>query len=385
MTGCNTTPKVDYPVVGPPPPRIPNAVQKQRTAAVELAAVETTGGLTDVAAEVNGQPIFESEVLERFQAAIDQARSQADQMTPAQRAQFEKMLDQQKQDKLAEMLPEYIEQTRLNQKLREKFGGEVVGKVEEQLEGPFADEITRLKTQTGAKTLHDLEEILHENKMSLASMKRNFKNRQMAAFYLSETWNEVEAVKRSDIVARYNADIAEYTQPADVKWQQLTISFAENNGKAGALRVLEQAIGDLQSGETFDLVIGRYSNGIMKDRAGTWDYVTRGSLSNEDLEQKLFTLGVSEISPPIKTDDAFVMVRVLDRRNERTTPLADVQDKLKAKIEEERREAKTVELLSELWREALITTVLDDSPAWQQTLNDRMSATPAGSDNGMRL
>ena len=372
-SGCSgTTPKVDHPVVGPPPPRLKGVGQPIRESDVQTAMVETevSDDLTEVVARVNGQPIFAAEVLERFSAGLKQYREQAGEAAHAQ----------QREELLRTELTGHIEQLMLNQKLREKFGGEVLVKVEEQLDDMFGDQIADMRQKTGAKSLSELQDMLAEAGSSLASLKRSFANRQLAEFYLAETLQEVPEVKRADIVSRYNADSETYTLPADVKWQQLTVSFDEHNGRVGAIRTLEDAVKDLQAGESFDLVVGRYSDGIMKDRAGMWDYTTRGSLANKELETNLYSLAVNEISPPIKADDAFLMVRVVDRREERRVPLADVQDRIRIQIANERREQAANDLIAELWLGANVTTVFDDDPRWQDEVAKRKSASLAAAE-----
>ena len=398
LGGCKgTSSKVDSPVVGPPPPRVD---LPQRSGGVQTADLgsatsgdgtvgsgrmssgtadaETTGRSasgTQCVARVDGRPIFESEVLSRYSKYLKAAEKQA---PPEQLAQFRRQL-------LMKDLPEHLEQAMLNQKVNEKFGAEAVAQVEEQLDGMFADRVIEMKQQTGSKTLAELEDKLAQEGLSLASQKRAFNNANKAAFYLQDTLQKVPEVRRRDIVDRYNRDLAEYTLPADVKWQQLSISYAGNGGRSGALKKLEQAVGELQRGESFDLVVGKYSDGAMKSRAGLWDYVTRGSLASRELEDHLFTLATGEISPPVKTDQAFIVARVADRRDERTIPLAEVQDQIRSAIEKERREVAGKQLLAQLWAEASLKTIFDGDPEWEQLVSDRMTAVAAEPSTTTRL
>ena len=391
--GCKgTTPKVSDPVVGPPPPRtsIPQS-GGTKTAALDgavdisanpfdfsndpVAASETEDEWTELVARVNGTPIFASEVLERFRGGLEQMRAQV----PA--ADYAR----QRRELLMAELPAHIEQAMLNGKLRETFGGEMVNKVAEQLEPMFADRVVELKAKTNTKTISELEDFLHSQGTSIAAQQRAFTNQQMAGFYMSQTLEQVPEVTRNDIVQRYRTTVDEFTAPEDVKWQQLAISYAMNGGRSGALAKLEQAVGDLQSGESFDYVVGQYSDGVMRDRAGIWDYVTRGALVDQGLETQLFTLDVGEISPPIRTEKAFLLVRVIDRRPERVTPLKDVQDSLRETIEGERREKAAKKMLAELWQTSNIQTALDGDPVWEQAVADRRTAVAADSDGSATL
>ena len=383
--GCKgTTPKVSDPVVGPPPPRtsIPGAASQTAFVgdAIDVtenpfefaddpaAANEVEDEWTELVARVDGTPIFASEVLERYRGGLERMRAEV----PA--AEY----DRQRQQLLMAELPAHVEQAMLNAKLREKFGGEMVAKVEEQLEPMFADRVVELKAKTNTKTITELEDFLHSEGTSIAAQQRAFTNQQMAGFYMSQTLEQVPEVTRNDIVQRYRTTVEEFTAPADVKWQQLAISYAMNGGRSGALAKLEQAVGDLQAGESFDYVVGQYSDGVMRDRAGIWDYVTRGALVDKGLEEQLFSLDVGEISPPIRTEKAFLLVRVIDRRPERVTPLKDVQDSLRETIEGERREKAAKAMLADLWQTSNIQTALDGNPEWEQAVAQRRTAIAAG-------
>ena len=369
-SGCGTSAKAEHPVVGPPPPRIPVS---QRSASPASGGIQTADAISqtqtssELVATVNGQPIFASEVLERFRPQLEAIRAQ----------QGQGVYEFQRQQVLVSELAGHVEQLMLNQKVREKFGNDIVLKVEEQLDGMFGDHLASLKAKTGSRTLAELEEQLNAAGTSIGSQRRAFSNKQLAEFYLMQTLDEVPEVRRRDIVERYNATVEKYDRPETLSWQQLTISFDEHGSPGQALKVLEQAVADLDAGESFDVVVGRYSDGMMKDRAGLWEPITRGALKDRDFEDRLFALSVGEFTPPVKTDDAFIIARVAERTAASRVPFKDVQNELQAEIENERREQKANELIAELWDDVNLTTAFDDEPEWQQIVRSKKAAASA--------
>lgn len=370
LSGCaGTTPKVDNPVLGAAPPRKPGAVVAQATTEEDPAVVsvsfESQGDAGDewneVAGRVDGLPIFARDVLEADRPRLEQLKLQAPPEVYA--AQREKLLKAR--------MPQYIEQRLLLSAVHDELNAEQLDAVDEQLVKLFDEEIERLKKITKARTLSDLEDTLATQGTSLASLRQAFNDRQMAGQYLGLKMSKIEPPTRPEIVAEYEKRREQYLQPADVRWQQVWIPYAKHGGRDDAFEVLKQAAADIKAGVPFDVVIGRYSDGPMKEQGGLWDYTTRGNLASKDVEDALFTLPIGEISRPFDVGNAFQIVRVADRREERVTPLSEVQEKIAAELGRKRQNDAAGEVVGALWRAAAVQTRFDDDAEWQEMINKR--------------
>lgn len=372
-SGCaGTTPKVDNPVLGAAPPRKSNAVvalaDKQEDPAVVSVSFETSAATDDewneVTGRVDGIPIFARDVLEADRPNLDKMKAQA----PPE-------IYKQQRDKVLKMrLPQYLEQQLLLAAVREEMNDEQMEAIEGQLDTMFGGEIERLKGIAKVSSIDDLEDVLETQGTTLAQLKQVFFDRQMAGQYLGLKMSKVEPPSRAETLAEYERRIDEYRKPADVKWQQVWISFSKHGGREDAFEILKKAADDIKAGVPFDVVIGRYSDGAMKEAGGLWDYTTRGNLANKDVEDALFTLPIGEVSRPYDVGKAFQIVRVADRRDDRVTPFTDLQDQLAREMAKKRESEAASKEVAKLWNMAVIETRFDNDSDWQKMTAERYSS-----------
>ena len=98
-------------------------------------------------------------------------------------------------------------------------------------------------------------------------------------------------------MAYYDAHRSDYDVPAEVKWQELEVSFTKHGGKKQAWDVFNQAVQELQSqhGENFNEVVKKYTDGPKPDNGGQMGWTHKGSLANKEIERALFELPVGQI------------------------------------------------------------------------------------------
>ncbi|QDU39825.1 Foldase protein PrsA precursor [Maioricimonas rarisocia] len=312
-------------------------------------ADDVLGEPGEVAAWVNGTPIFTAEVLERRRPQLAQAQAQ---MPSAQfRILQERMIQ--------EDLPSHVDEALLVDAVKTQLDGEQLERVEQQLDIYFEQEIARLKEKTGAGTLAELEAQLQMAGTTLASARKAFGRRQLAGQYLQERLQE-PTVTRQELLADYRAHLEDYHTPAEVKWQQIWISYRKQGGVSAARQVMERAVAELRSGASFDDVARRYSDGVMAASGGHWDWTQFESIANQDVSEALQRLSVGETSGVVEGEKALQLVRVVDRRAARYTPFEDVQNEIRDRLRAEKRRVAAEEILTELRETAVIETMFDD-------------------------
>ncbi|MFG0332826.1 MAG: peptidyl-prolyl cis-trans isomerase [Maioricimonas sp. JB049] len=380
LAGCQgRSVKVDNPVVGPPPPRISREVQVAETGANPVMSADGSSGLMlidhqgaddvlgapgEVAAWVNGTPIFTAEVLERRRPQLAQARAQ---MSGAQLRMLQERMIQ-------EDLPSHIDEALLVDAVKARLDGEQLERVEQQLDIYFEQEIERLKEKTGAGTLAELEAQLQMAGTTLASARKAFGRRQLAGQFLQERLQE-PTVTRQELLTEYRAHREEYHTPAEVKWQQIWVSLQKQGGVDAARQVMERALAELQSGVAFDDVASRYSDGVMAASGGHWDWTQLKSIANRDVAAALEQLSVGETSGVVEGEKALQLVRVVDRRAARYTPFEDVQNEIRDRLRAEKRRVAAEEIVAELRETAVIETMFDDRASGDDRQVSPVSAT----------
>lgn len=375
LAGCQGRSKVvENPVVGPPPPRIPGAAQiapdgdrsvredlsevvqidAESHATVQYSVGDPESGLLgptgEVAARVNGTPIFAAEILEPYARQLAEVRAQVPE------AEFERL----RRQLVARDLPQYIEQMLLYEKVMSQLEPDAREQIDAQLGEFFQMHLENLMAQMNMQTLAELEAHLQESGTSLDSARRAFERQEIAMQFLRESVNANPAVSRSELLAEYHARSDEYTHPARVRWQQIRISSARHGGEVGARRAVEAVLADLAGGMPFDEAARRHSDGPLAAHGGEWDWTQPDSISNDRLQRALKALSVGDVSEPIELEQAFLIVRLTGSRPQETTPFEDVQDELRESIRTRKREEGIRAVVEELKAEAVITTMFDE-------------------------
>ncbi|MEZ6067853.1 MAG: peptidyl-prolyl cis-trans isomerase [Planctomycetaceae bacterium] len=370
FAGCNGffKKKVDNPVVGPRPPRIAGdqlAESASDATGARVALAEADGGPIrrvsastsaiqdeDVAARVNGRPIFVSEVLERHRGMLEANRGR---VPPA-------VLEQKRMELIQEDLDSHIEQALALTALYAKLEKEQKDQLQDRLDEFFYEkEIPDLQKKLGVDNLAAVEARMQEAGTTLATYRRVWGERTLAAQYIAEQLPQV-TVSRQDLLAAYHERVDDYREPAQVQWQQCRISNIKNGGQAGARAKLQEVVAELRQGASFGEVIKKHSDGPRASQEGMWDWAQLESLADEKLRRTLGEIEVGQIGPVIEDEQGYRLIKLTGRRDARVQPFEEVQDELREAITRERRAASAQELINKLRSEAHIETIFDEQP-----------------------
>ena len=389
VAGCDALQRksVDNPVIGAPPPRIntsdglaagrtsigdrkapasdPSRDNKILPAGLNSATIPQTGKFsgTQVVALVNGSPILASEIvdarshlsypelLDRLQEALDQEK-----ITLAQYERIRKQLLEGMENNLAPL----IERELLVNALRGMVPADNMKKIDEDNARYFEGEIERLKKEYQAETLDDLEEALQNQGTTLDRLRDNFASQRMAYGYLESQAKSTPVIGRRELFDFYETQREDYAVPAQVRWQQIVVNFQLHSGRSGSREILIKAVEELKKGASFSDVARRYSDGPRAKDGGQWDWTRTGSLSNQIIEQQLFELPVGKISQIIGGTGGYHLLKVNERNSATYLPFADVQKKIRRKLELQAREESMKKTIAELRETAVIETIFDN-------------------------
>ena len=370
--GCNgRSYKVASPVIGPVPPRIPvsevaenspsaisrggKSVRAQDVAIERVAYAETQPlAMTDVIAEVNGEPILAHEVLDRYAPQLAEAKQK---LKPEQlrKAQFELI----KKD-----LPNVIEQTLMVDSIKQTMKPEQLTSVEAQMDTFFEAEVDRLMKVTGAGSPTELEGILQAQGVSIVTLRKQFGDRQLAGQYMRSKMGSEPTASREEMLARYEEDVKSFTEAEEVKWQQIDIAYDVHGGVEAAEAAGQKLLQQIQSGAiTFDDAAHDKSDSPLSSKGGHRDWTQPSSLADADVKEALMSLDLNAISDVIATKSACVIVMVTGRHEARVIPFNEVQKDLQNRIVKDKKEALAKVALKDLMAEAVVHTILDEAGA----------------------
>ena len=314
-----------------------------------------------VAATVNGAPILNGDVLDRYAGVVVAAREQMQHLwshpeklqkgqprpTPDDFEQFREMLV--KRD-----LAGHVQRRLLVERMKSSLKPDQVKAMNAHIDQLFDREIEKLKRELKVSTRTELELELNKKGTTLQNVKDNFATERLAMEYIVLKSEKPEPIDRLDLVAYYKEHVDEYAVPAKVKWEQIQASFGPERSKSEAKKQIDAARKELDSGVTFDQVAKKYSDGPTAKTGGERDWMEAGNLTDTKLEKKLFELPLGEISPPHEGPSEWQIVRIVERQKAGRTPFGEVQDEIRKKIEDGQNKNRPKKLFEQLFSEAII-------------------------------
>lgn len=396
--GCQGTgpAKIDNPVVGPPPPRMPpekiqerqiaqnssrisvdNVDPPQRLAAKSIDDDQrTASGIQRVSlsqakdkdlpafedgmvvAMVNDHPIFAGEVLAPVRSNLKQAQQQM-------KAEYGKQYKPEMLHRLRAMfiranLPRIVERKMLVLAATSAFKKQQLEGLSKSIDHEWEQQIEEMMRQNKVTSVNELSELLKENDYDLEEHKAAFKDQQIAMQYVSFKAHSKFEPTRKELLTYYEQHLADYEFPARVHWQQLVISDSEHGGEDGAKKVLDDVVKKLIAGADFGETIKKYGDGPKASNSGIWDWTVKGSLANKEVEKELFTLPPGEMSGVIRTATGFQIVQVIDRQEAGRTPFETKQKEIEEKLKGEAYKERAQKVIAEIKESAVIKTVFDE-------------------------
>jgi peptidyl-prolyl cis-trans isomerase C/foldase protein PrsA len=383
LSGCGSvnTVTVDNPVMPDPPPRVADAssghlrlspARSESDGQLTVVAAEFTGkdavldaGFLDsqVVATVDGTPVFAADVLAQYEANLRKAQLE---VPPAEFQQLRTALV--KRD-----LQRHVENTVVVNALKSGLSAEQIEMLEERLDEMFDTQIEQWKRQFGLATLPEVELKLQEQGASLVALRRSFFSQTMGRQFLREKVGEPRAIGRPELLAYYRERREDYRIPARVKWRQIRIDMNKDGGRSAAADVLQQVVAGLRTNDDFASLARQHSDGPTAQDGGDRGWLTKESLSDEEIERALFSLPVGSVSQVFTGKTSYQIVVVDDRESGGYKPFGEVQTEIEAEIVAQEQQQAIQDVLDALVAKATVVTFLDDVQA-----SGAESALPAG-------
>ncbi len=164
----------------------------------------------------------------------------------------------------------------------------------------------------------------------------------------------VEQVTNREAEEYYRAHLADFTEPGEIEISEIYIAFTPETQAAAEMRA-RQALAELRAGRAFAEVVQKFSD---EKRAS---HTSGGKLPPykenqlaEAFKAELDKLKPGEITPILKLERAYQILRLDARRPPSVKPFAEVRDLVKRLIAQQRADAKIKEYMRGLRAKALI-------------------------------
>jgi parvulin-like peptidyl-prolyl isomerase len=300
-------------------------------------------------ARVNGQPILYEELLNAASWRIEEVKPQ---VPENQWAYVHEMI-------LRQHLDEIIEREVILSDVKQKIPPQMWEKVMDQAGKDFDKQLRKQREQLKLKSDEELR-IYHEKQgRSVAEMKRQFERQSLAMEYLrSRARDKTEQIDRQQMLDYYFANIKDYEHPEQVVWQHIFIAKSRFPTIAAARQQAEQVLTLVQAVRTpeeFVPISQAYSHSPNRD-TGAGEGKLKNEIRPPELAQTVWQMSPGQTGQIVETTGGYHIFRLVEHRMGGRTPFAEVQMKIKAKIQADLAQEEVKKLMKELRTNAYIET-----------------------------
>jgi len=291
-----------------------------------------------IAAIVNGEVITHSQVRmvvgprERVLRAQFRGEEYKQQLKKVKEAALKDLIDRQlivqSFRKEQFQLPDYFVEQRMNDIIRENFGG---------------DRNTFIK-------------MLQAQNYPLSQFKKDEFEKIIVAAMRGKNVKPNTTVSPTKIAEYYRTHREEFTSNEEVKLRMIMVPSRAAEGNAASQKAMaEEILAKLAGGADFARIAQMYSEDSTRDLGGDWGWIERKTLA-APLEKVAFSLGKGKISNIVELGGNYYILKVDDRRGGATKSLASVRADIEKKLMQEEAQRLQENWIAGLRQKATIRT-----------------------------
>ncbi|MEG9435667.1 peptidylprolyl isomerase [Edaphobacter sp. HDX4] len=290
------------------PLSVPNEPQQQ-IALPKPAAITPNGSVVeDVIARVNDRIISRSD-MERSEQQLA-AEDQQNQVSPEEAAERQKNL-------LRDMIDQQLLLSRAKE-LGLNADAEVIRRLDE------------IRKQNHLDSMEDLEKAARQQGVSFEDFKANIRNGILTQQVVRDEVGRHLQMTQGQEQAYYDAHKNEFSQPEQVRLSEILVPTPADAAESVVAQAKSKAEGiaeKIKDGASFDEVAKQNSGGPTASQGGDLGLFKRGALAKV-LEDQTFSLPVGGVTPPIRTRQGFVILKVTEHQQPGVPALKDIEPQI---------------------------------------------------------
>ena len=166
----------------------------------------------------------------------------------------------------------------------------------------------------------------------------------------------------AEILEYYDFNIAQYMTEGEVRASQILLRIGDDDETAVEARAAELTMAARDGADFAELVREHSEDEATIEQGGDLGTFGRGRMLPE-VEGASFALGVDEVSDPIKSALGYHVIKVTEKQEEFTQPLADVRDTIVSTLKQERAASRSSALAQAIAAEVSTPEDLDRAAA----------------------
>lgn len=210
-----------------------------------------------------------------------------------------------------------------------------------------------------AKKKSNMEEFkknLAREGSSLESLKKDIRSQMLRMKLLRWEIKSKVMVSDEEIGEYYDKNRQDYEGREAVRLKQIFLAIpakADKQTKAKIKAEAEKLRKRALSGEQFEMLAVKYSQGPGAEQGGDIGFVEKGTILVA-VEKAAFNLPMGQLSEVIESDLGFHIIMAVDKKGAGLKPIAAVREEIRAKIEDEKLEKKYEEWINSVRKKTFI-------------------------------
>ncbi len=203
---------------------------------------------------------------------------------------------------------------------------------------------------------NELKGILAKDGITLSTYRRQIHDDLGKMRLINREIKSKIVIKEEDLRKNYQDHLARFTEPAEVKVQQIFFVIPQLATEEQVASIRKEALSILERarrGEDFAELAGKYSQGPEAREGGVLGFFKHKELRPE-LEEAAFKLQPGEVSGLIKSPEGLHILRVLERKGGEPKPFAEVQNQVRDEMMQAESEKQFQEWMKALKAKAYI-------------------------------
>ncbi len=203
-----------------------------------------------------------------------------------------------------------------------------------------------MRKQMNLESMEDLEKAAQQQGVSFEDFKQGIREDLIRREVISSEVGRNIKITHEEIQQFYNQHKAELDQPEAIRLSEILVSThpaqedptkASQAAEEDAAKVqaaeaqANQLLQQIRSGQKFEDVAKKLSQGSTAAQGGDLGYFKRGALAKE-LEDKTFALKPGDVSDVIRTKQGFVILKVTEHHAAGVPPLNEVEGQIQEQI-----------------------------------------------------
>lgn len=284
-------------------------------------------------------------------------------------------VEEQRQKLIRQMLPSAVENKILYLEFLRSVPSERIPEIKKKLDEEFdAEKLETAMTRAKVNTTAELDALLRKYGSSLEKQRRTYAEQKLGRAMLSKHIDFKPEVTHEEMLAYYREHASEFDIVAKARWEQLTVLFEKHPSKEDAWAKIAAMGNEVLRGAPLAAVAKKHSEAPSASDGGQYDWVSRGSLASQTIDDAIFTLPPQRLSPILEDNRGFHIVRVLERTDAGRTDFVAAQDQIKETIKKQKIQGQISDYIAGLKKKTRVWTVFDGDIAATELEARRHSA-----------